>query len=125
MGSYTDQGPFTNGVSAVTAALFTAINNWILTMDDANINAVGAGQLSMLKLGLTTGTVKRIARATGSATQTITHNWGEQADIVLPYYNGAFGTAPTQALAVKSETANAFTVVGQTGYSWTVLYIKF
>jgi hypothetical protein len=122
---YNQQGPFTSGVSALTAAIMNNIETFLLAIQDANISAPGSGQWNCLKLALTTGTVKRIAKATGSATQTITHNWGEQADIVLPYYNGSFGTAPTQALAVKSETANAFTVVGQTAYSWTCLYIKF
>lgn len=76
-------------------------------------------------LNLLKGSLTRVGKGTGINTQTITHNWGVQADIVIPYYNGAFGTPPTQALAVFSETANSFQVAGQTGYSWTVLYIKF
>lgn len=76
-------------------------------------------------LDLLKGSLTRIGKGTGSNTQTITHNWGVQADIVVPYYNGAFGSPPTQALAVANEGANSFQVVGQTGYSWSVLYIKF
>lgn len=123
--TYTQQGPYTAGVTALTAAAMNAIEAFLLAIDDANISAPGGGQWNMLRAQLTTGSVKRIARATGGSTQTVTHNWGEQADIVLPYYNGTFGTAPTQALAVTNEGVNSFQVIGQSGYSWTVLYIKF
>ncbi len=95
------------------------------SLDNTKITSNGAGTLTVVKEAFTTGSIKRIARFTGSSDQTITHNWGEQADIVLAYYNGAFGSAPTQAIAIKNEGANSFEVVGQTGYSWTVCAIKF
>lgn len=125
MPGYTPSGPYTNGVTAFTATFPNAVETWLASMNDSHVSCDGNGQISMLKAALTTGTIKRIAKATGSATQTITHNWGEQADIVLPYYNGAFGTPPAHPIAVKSETANAFTVVADGGYSWSCLYIKF
>jgi hypothetical protein len=122
---YTQSGPYTSGVTALTAAAMNAIETFLMAIDDANINAPGSGQWNVLKIALTTGSIKRIARGSGGSTQTITHNWGEQADLVLPYYNGSFGTAPTQAIAVANEGVNSFQVVGQSGYSWTVCYIKF
>lgn len=93
--------------------------------DSGTITTDNSGTMTMVKIAVTTGSVKRLARGSGGSTATITHNWGEQADIVMPYYNGNFGSPPTQSIAIKDETANAFTVVGQSGYAWTVLYIKF
>jgi hypothetical protein len=95
------------------------------SLDNGAMSTDGAGNLTIAKALLTTGSVKRIARFTGSNDTVITHNWGEKADIVIPYYNGNFGGAPTQALFVENEGINSFEVVGQSGYSWTVLAIKF
>jgi hypothetical protein len=92
---------------------------------DTTITSNGTGGVTLAKVTYTTGSIFRIAKFTGSGTATITHNWGAQADIVLAYYNGAFGTAPTQAIAITGETSNAFQVVAQSGYSWSVLAIKF
>ena len=102
-------------VNGTTANIGTT-NSSIINTNTITVNTV----LNLLK-----GTVKRIGKSTGSATQTITHNWGVQADAVLAYYNGNFGSPPTQALYVQNETVNSFQIVGQAGYSWSVLYIGF
>lgn len=122
-------------ISANTLNIAT-VNSGTENVTTVNVNTVNAGTTNSsfvntntitvnTVLNLLKGSIKRIGKATGSNTQTITHNWGVQADAVLAYYNGAFGTPPTQALAVQNENANSFQVVGQTGYSWTVLYIGF
>lgn len=90
MGSYSDQGPFTNGSSPVTAALFTAINNWILTMQDANINAAGSGRLNVKTIGLTTNSISRIsifAAAVVVGNTTVSHGLGTTPDICLLAFN--------------------------------------
>jgi hypothetical protein len=93
--------------------------------NDGVISTNGSGTMTLVKVAMTTGSIKRIARFSGSGNATITHSWGEQADIVLVYYNGDFGGPPTQAIAVYSETSNAFSVRAQSGYSWTACVIKF
>lgn len=125
--TYTPAGPFVDGgPPGLSAEWANPLEAFIQKLwADTLITSDHAGGLTVVKTVLTTGSIKRIGRSTGSATQTVTHNWGEQADIVLPYYNGSFGTAPTQAFAIKNETTNAFDVVGQSGYAWTVCYIKF
>lgn len=116
---------FTSGSTALTASFLNTLQDWIVGMQDANINAVGSGELDVKKIGLTTNSLKRLGKYTGSANQTITHSWGEQADIVLVYYNGNFGTPPSQVPAVYNEGVNSFSVHAQSGYSWTALVIKF
>lgn len=124
----------TENVGKVIASI--EVDSPTVNTTTANVGTVNAGTVNCTTnnvqtvvintvLDLIKGSLTRIGKGTGSATQTITHNWGVQADLVLPYYNGAFGVPPTQALAVDSEGANSFRVIGQAGYSWSAAYIKF
>lgn len=114
----------------VTANL-NALNSGGIANDSGAITTNGSGTMTLpgvtitTLLSLLTGTLTRVAKYSGVSDQVITHGLGVTPDLVIPYYAGAFGTAPTQALAVKSAGSTTFEVVGQTGYSWIVLAIKF
>lgn len=130
LSTYTRTGPFTDGgAPGISASFLNALEVFCAAGSfDSLVTADGSGKLTVVRVQLTTNSLKRIAKSTGSgngAAQTITHNWGEQADVVLPYYNGNFGTAPTQDIAVLNEGSNSFQVVAQNGYSYSVCYIKF
>ncbi len=99
----------------------TTVNAGTINVTTANLQTIVVNTI----LDLLAGSLTRVGRATGSNTQVVTHNWGHQADIVIPYYNGNFGTPPSQSLAVYNENANSFTVKGEVGYTWTVFFLAF
>lgn len=128
MPTYTQQGPFTNGVSALTATIMNNIETFLLGIDDANISAPGSGQWNCLKIALTTGTLKRIARfsSTGTgATQTINHGLGEQPDIIILQYAGNFGTPPDHPAYYWGENSTQVSIRADNGYFYYGLAIKF
>jgi hypothetical protein len=114
------------GLMTVTTVDATTVNCTMANVGTVDCTTINVDTIVVNTiLDLLKGSITRVGRATGSNTQTITHDWSHQADIVIPYYNGAFGVPPSQALAVQNENANSFQVVGQTGYTWTVFYLAF
>ena len=117
-----------NGVS-VSSVNAGTVNTGTLNTTTENVtgtitwNNASGPNANISRVNFTSGSISRVAKSTGSGTQTITHNWGTPATVVIPYYNGNFGTPPTQALAVDTEGNNSFRVVGQVGYSWSVFYL--
>jgi hypothetical protein len=104
------------------------IETFLLAIDDANISAPGSGQWNCLKLGLTSGTLKRIARfsSTGTgAAQTLNHGLGETPDIILLQYAGNFGTPPSYPIAYWNENSTQVNVKAPSGYFYWGLALKF
>lgn len=128
MPTYTQQGPFTNNVSALTATIMNNIETFLLAIDDANINAPGSGQWNVLKLALALGTLNRINRfsSTGTgAAQTLSHGLGAQPDIILFNYAGNFGSPPTHPIYYWNENSTQVNVKADNGYFYYGLAIKF
>lgn len=131
--TYTRQvNPWTNNLSAITATIMTNIENFLVnvsswlanTISDANITSDGSGDLTVKKILLTTGSVKRIQTFSGSGTQSISHGWAEAPDAVIPYYAGSFGSPPSTAISLTGSNSSIFTVNAQSGYSWVAIAIK-
>ena len=126
MPTYTQVGPFTSGVSPITAAFCNGLETWILAMDDPNISANGGGQMTMLKLALTTGTITRISRFSGTGSVTAAaHGLGGTPDIILFNYAGNFGSPPDHPIYYYNEGATTVHVVADSTYFWYGLAIKF
>jgi hypothetical protein len=128
MPTYSQQGPFTNGSSALTATIMNNIESFLLAIDDANISAPGSGQWNCLKIQLTLGTIKRINRfsSTGTgASQTLNHGLGEQPDIILFNYAGNFGSPPDHPVYYWNENGTQVNVKADNGYFYYGLAIKF
>lgn len=127
--SYTKYGPFTdNGAPGISAEYENGVETFLSSINaaatDANITSNGNGGLSLVKVNLTNGSFSRMAVLGGSASQTITHNWGVNPDFVAVSYAGNFGTAPTHPLYWYTVDVNNVHVVGDSGYSWLALLIK-
>ncbi|MGH2505947.1 MAG: hypothetical protein ACRDHZ_00780 [Ktedonobacteraceae bacterium] len=124
MPSYT-RTTWVNGSTPVDAANMNNIEAFLASLSDPSVTFNGGGMLTLLKLVLTIGTLTRIEKYSGAADQVITHGLGVTPDLTIPYYAGSFGTAPSQAIAVKNVGSTTFEVVGQSGYSWFVVAICF
>ena len=127
MAAYSKTGTFNAGAApGISSTFLNNVETWIDSMDDANISANGSGQMSMLKLALTTGTVTRISRFSGTGSVTAaSHGLGSTPDIILLQYAGNFGSPPDHPAYYYNEGTTTVHVVADTGYFWYGLAIKF
>ena len=92
---YSKTGPFVNNANpAINATFFNAVENFLVTLNsastDSNLSSSG-GNLSMKTANLTTGSLTRSSKFSGTATTTPTffsHGLGAVPDIVMLCLNG-------------------------------------
>ncbi len=112
---YVAYGPFTNGSApGLSASLFNDIDNCL------------TGNLGLAKVLLTTGSIARIAKFSGTGSVTgATHGLGGTPDFVIIMYAGSFGSPPTQVPSYVNTTSTTVDIAAQSAYSWLALAIKF
>ena len=130
--NYAQRGPYTNNTTppGIDATLINNIETFLLqfagsVVTDNNIGADGNGKLTVVKLQLTTGTLTRISKFSGTGNQTVSHGLGANPDFVVIQYAGNFGSPPTHPAYFYNTTSSQVTVVADGGYVWVGLAIKF
>lgn len=106
--TYTATGPFTDGSSpGLSAAYNNAIENFLaLLWSDSLITSDHAGGLTVIKTVFTQGSIRRIAKFTGTSIVgkvTVNHGLSAAPDIVLVNYN-VTGTPSAATIAPNMAT---------------------
>lgn len=123
MGAY-NKTTFIEGVTPFTASFINTLQDWIETMDHAGVSVdETTGTVTMPKVQLTTGTIKRFLRFAGTGSQTLTHNFGETPD----FYTAVYTQAPGQnAVPLYFTTATSTQVFlgSEPGIAWIAIVGK-
>ena len=129
---YSDSGPFTDNTTppGISAGLLNNIESFLnqfagSVVTDGSISTNGSGTLTVKEIKLSTGTLARISKFSGTGNQTVSHGLGANPDMVLVNSAGNFGSAPTHPIYWYNTTSTQVTVVADGGYTWNALAFKF
>lgn len=132
--NYSNTGPFVNNSTppGISATFLNNIESFLdqfsgSVVTDGNISTNGSGTLTVKTIALTTGTLTRISKFTGTGTgsaQTATHGLGAVPDMVIVQYAGNFGSPPTHPIYWYNTTSSSVTIVADNAYAWVAIAIK-
>ena len=132
---YANTGPFTNNTTppGINATFLNNIESFLdqfagSVVTDSSISTNGSGTLTIKTVQLTTGTITRIAKFSGTGTgsgQTVSHGLGANPDMVWLSYAGNFGSPPSHPTYWYNSTSSQVTIVADSGYAWVAIALKF
>jgi hypothetical protein len=127
LSKYPKVGPFVSGgAPGIDYPFLNNVETYLGYAADSNITADGNGNMITKSTAFTVGKITRVSFFTGGGTQNnVAHGLGVTPDIVIVQYAGNFGSPPANPAYYYNANTSTVNIVGQNGYSWLAVALKF
>jgi hypothetical protein len=130
MTKYPATGPFTTGVTPITAAFLNNLETYLGYAADSNVSADGSGNITARSIHLNRGSLFEIGFFSGVGTVgSVAHGCSAKPNIIVVVYHPAsdttFGGEPSVIPHAENIGNTNTGIRAQTSYNWRAIAIRF